>query len=279
LSSRTLYDIPADPPPEALRKNSFEGATPSASEIDSIQLSLARGLLGQALISKGSRSMGKSEGLILFGDLCLVRVMWKALLCSIALALGSRAESPPQIVLCLGDSLTAGYGLSMDQAWPALVQEKLRAAGYKVELINAGQSGDTTAGGLRRLEWLLTRPVDVLVIALGANDGLRGLATGELERNLEMMIRRARAAYPNVRILLAGMRAPPNMGEDYARAFAAVYPRVAQKNGAALWPFMLEGVGGVPELNLDDGIHPNAEGQRRIAEMAFDHLRALLEQP
>lgn len=195
-----------------------------------------------------------------------------AALCAIA-----RAETIH--VLCLGDSLTAGYGLSVDQAWPALTEAKLREAGFDIELVNAGVSGDTTAGGVRRMEWLMTRRYDGIVIALGANDGLRGLATGELERNLQRIIDLARAANPDIRILLAGMRAPPNMGQDYARAFEAVYTRLAERNKIARWPFMLEGVGGASELNLDDGIHPNAEGQRRIAEMAFGHLRALLESP
>ncbi len=207
--------------------------------------------------------------------------MWKSIFCSIwlALVLGARADSPTWSVLCLGDSLTAGYGLTLEQAWPALAEQKLREAGLSVELVNAGVSGDTTAGGVRRMEWLMTRRYDALVVALGGNDGLRGLATGELERNLQTIIDRARAANPEIRILLAGMRAPPNMGETYARAFEAVYSRVAERNGVALWPFMLEGVGGVSELNLEDGIHPNAEGQRRIAEMAFAHLLALLELP
>lgn len=199
------------------------------------------------------------------------------LICFSALCLSTRAESVR--VLCLGDSLTAGYGISVDQAWPALAEARLREAGLEVELVNAGVSGDTTAGGVRRMEWLMTHRYDALVIALGANDGLRGLATGELERNLQRIIDLARAANPEIRILLAGMRAPPNMGEDYARAFAGAYVRLAERNGVARWPFMLEGVGGVPELNLEDGIHPNAEGHRRIAEMAFTHLRALLEAP
>ncbi len=205
--------------------------------------------------------------------------MHKLIFLTIALATAVFAESPTRSVLCLGDSLTAGYGLSVDQAWPALVEAKLREAGFDVELVNAGVSGDTTAGGIRRMEWLMTRRYDGIVIALGGNDGLRGLATGELERNLQRIIDLARAANPDIRILLAGMRAPPNMGQDYARAFETVYTRLAERNGVALWPFILEGVGGVPELNIDDGIHPNAEGQRRIAEMAFAHLRALLETP
>lgn len=194
-----------------------------------------------------------------------------------ALAFTARAEPPT--ILCLGDSLTAGYGLTLDQAWPALLQRKLQDAGLEAVVVNAGVSGDTTAGGRRRMDWLMTRPVDILVLALGANDGLRGLATGEIERNLQAIIDRARQERPAVRILLAGMKAPPNMGPDYSRAFEAVFPRVAERNGIALWPFLLEGVGGVAELNLEDGLHPNAEGQRRIAEMAWTYVRPLLDSP
>lgn len=181
--------------------------------------------------------------------------------------------------MCLGDSLTAGYGLSVNEAWPALLQSMIAEAGLSADVVNAGVSGDTTAGGLRRMDWVMHANVAVVILALGANDGLRGLATGELERNLQGIIDRARAANPDVRILIAGMRAPPNMGAEYVEKFDAVFPRVAEKNGAALWPFMLEGVGGVPEMNLEDGIHPNAEGQRRIADMAWKHLRPLLETP
>ena len=196
-----------------------------------------------------------------------------ALVFSIA---GARADATAWTILCLGDSLTAGYGLSADEAWPARVQRKMEEAGIAGEIVNAGVSGDTTAGGLRRIDWVLNRPADVLVIALGGNDALRGLATGEMERNLQRIIDRARELHPDIRILIAGMLAPRNMGEDYARAFDAVIPRIAEKNQIALWPFILDGVGGVPELNLDDGIHPNAEGHRRIAEEAWNHLRPLL---
>lgn len=197
----------------------------------------------------------------------------------LALTAAARAESPPRTIVCLGDSLTAGYGLSVNEAWPALLQSMIAEAGLSADVVNAGVSGDTTAGGLRRMDWVMHTNVAVVILALGANDGLRGLATGELERNLQGIIDRARAANPDVRILIAGMRAPPNMGAEYVEKFDAVFPRVAEKNGAALWPFMLEGVGGVPEMNLEDGIHPNAEGQRRIADMAWKHLRPLLETP
>lgn len=194
----------------------------------------------------------------------------------VAPVVSSQAESAPLRVLCLGDSLTAGLGLPIEQAWPALVQQKADAEGFPVRLINAGVSGETTAGGRRRLDWLLKERVDFLILALGANDGLRGLAPGELDRNLQAIINGTRQANPDLRVIVAGMQAPPNMGPDYAAAFSAVFPRVAARNKAVLWPFMLDGVGGVPALNLDDGIHPNAEGHRRMAEMAWTHLRPLL---
>ena len=197
----------------------------------------------------------------------------------LALAAGVRAESPPRTIVCLGDSLTAGYGLGVNEAWPALLQSMLVEAGVSADVVNAGVSGDTTAGGLRRVDWVMNPNVAVLILALGANDGLRGLATGELERNLQGIIDRARAANPDVRILIAGMRAPPNMGAAYVEQFDAVFPRIAEKNNAVLWPFMLEGVGGVPDMNLEDGIHPNAEGQRRIADMAWKFLRPMLDAP
>lgn len=187
------------------------------------------------------------------------------------------ATAGPTTVLCLGDSLTAGYGLSPGEAWPAVAEQLLREEGFDVRFINAGLSGDTTAGGLRRMEWLAGTRFDILVLALGANDALRGLPVEEMERNLDRIIERARAANPSASIVLAGMRAPPNMGGDYARAFERVFEQVAERHGAMLWPFLLEGVGGVPEMNLEDGIHPNAEGQRLIAREAARHLRPLLE--
>lgn len=219
-------------------------------------------------------------GLSSYGSRAVFR-RWRLLLAAITVlcvppVVPARAEPAPPNVLCLGDSLTAGLGLPIEQAWPALVQRNADAEGLPARLINAGVSGETTAGGRRRLDWLLTERVDILILALGANDGLRGLATGELDRNLQAIIDTTRKANPDLRVIVAGMQAPPNMGPDYAAAFSAVFPRVAARNNAILWPFMLEGVGGVPDLNLDDGIHPNAEGHRRMADMAWTHLRPLL---
>jgi acyl-CoA thioesterase-1 len=160
-----------------------------------------------------------------------------------------------------------------------LIQAQARADGIAVGIINAGISGDTTAGGRRRVDGFLGLPIDVLVIALGANDGLRGMPLEETERNLRVLVEKARARHPDVRIVLAGMRLPPNLGPDYTTAFESLYPRLAGELNLHLWPFMLEGVAGSPGLNLDDGIHPNAAGQRLLAESAWRILKPLLEPP
>jgi acyl-CoA thioesterase-1 len=178
-------------------------------------------------------------------------------------------------IVFLGDSLTAGFGLDVEQAYPALVGVELEGQGKAVEIVNAGISGDTSAGGLRRLNWILKRPVDTLIIALGANDALRGQPVATTRENLRGMILGAREKYPEIRILLAGMLAPPNMGTDYTDAFARIYPELAEELEVELIPFLLEGVAGQPELNLADGIHPNARGQKKIAQLI---LRALEEE-
>jgi acyl-CoA thioesterase I len=177
----------------------------------------------------------------------------------------------------LGDSLTAGFGLPADQAYPALIGQRLKERGLGFEVVNAGVSGDTSAGGLRRLDWSLQGDVRVLVIALGGNDGLRGLPPAELKRNLEAMIDRARAR--DVDVLLAGMEAPPNFGGEYTREFRGVYAELARERGVRFVPFFLEGVAGVPALNLPDGIHPNADGHRRVADLVWRELEPMLAPP
>lgn len=169
-------------------------------------------------------------------------------------------------VVFLGTSLTAGLGLDPAQAYPALIQQKLDSAGLPFRVINAGESGSTSAGGLSRLDWLLQQPVRILVIELGANDALRGQNLQATRRNLQAIVDRARAAYPDIEIVIAGMQAPPNLGESYTRQFRDLFPELARRNRAALIPFLLEGVAAVPGLNQADGIHPTAEGQRIIAE-------------
>jgi acyl-CoA thioesterase I len=184
----------------------------------------------------------------------------------------TRSEGP--LVVFLGDSLTAGLGLAEEQAFPALVAQQLREAGTPIRMVNAGVSGDTSAGGLRRLPWLLRQRPDVLVVGLGANDGLRGLPLAEVEANLREIVRLSGEA--GARVLLLGMRIPPNYGGDYAGGFAAVYERVAEDLDVPLVPFLLEGVGGDPDLNLPDGLHPNPEGQERVAGNVLPYLREVL---
>lgn len=194
----------------------------------------------------------------------------------LAASLGFAAPSP-RIVLFLGDSITAGYGIDPSQAYPALIQEKINTLGWNVKVVNAGQSGDTSAGGLSRLDWLLQNPIDVLVLELGGNDGLRGLPVEMTEKNLQAIIDRVKARYPNVRIIVAGMKIPPNMGQRYARQFEEIFLRLAKENHAALIPFVLEGVGGVRELNLPDGIHPTAKGHQVVAANVWKILEPVLK--
>lgn len=187
-------------------------------------------------------------------------------------AVGEAEEAP--LVVFLGDSLTAGLGLGEDQAFPAVVRERLAAEGVRVRVVNAGVSGDTSAGGLRRLSWVLRQGPAVVVVGLGANDGLRGVELAETERNLREIVRRARET--GAQVVLLGMRIPPNYGPDYAVPFAAIYPRLAAEMEVPLVVFLLEGVGGDPDLNLPDGIHPNAEGHERVADNVVPVLREVL---
>lgn len=186
------------------------------------------------------------------------------------------AAAGERTVVFYGDSLTAGYGLDPDEAYPALIQRKLEASGQPWRAVNAGVSGETTSGGLRRLDWVLRQPVDVFVLALGGNDGLRGVAPEVTRRNLQAIVDRVRTRYPQAVVIIAGMQMPPSMGPQYADAFRRIFPAVAEASGAALIPFLLEGVGGVPEMNQADQIHPTAEGQERIAENVWQVLRPLL---
>ncbi len=196
-------------------------------------------------------------------------------------AAAAETDSSAVTVVYLGDSLTAGYGLAQGeaQAYPALIEAKADSLGIAVRTVNAGVSGDTSAGGLRRIEWLAGRQrIDVLVLALGANDGLRGLPTDALKANLEGTIAAARASNPDVRIVLAGMMVPTNMGGAYGQRFSDVYETVADEQGVDLVPFLLDGVGGVPALNQPDGVHPTAAGQRVMAETVWQALRPVLEE-
>lgn len=186
------------------------------------------------------------------------------------------AARATRTVVVLGDSITAGYGLEPDQSYPAILQEKIDAAGLAWRVVNAGVSGDTTAGGARRVEWLLRGPADVFVVALGGNDGLRGVAPEETSRNLTVILERVRAKYPACRLVVAGMQMPPSMGAEYTARYRAVFPAVATAQRATLVPFLLEGVGGVAELNQGDRIHPNVAGQRLVAENVWRVVEPLL---
>lgn len=195
-----------------------------------------------------------------------------------AVAEGSQiaeVSSPIRIVM-LGDSITAGYGLPEEQAFPALIEGELRRRGWAVEVVNAGVSGDTTAGGRARLGWLLQQRPQVLLVGLGANDGLRGLPVDEVESNLRNIVTVGREA--GARVVLLGMQVPPNYGAEYAARFAAVYPELAADLEVPLVPFLLEGVGGRAHLNLPDGIHPNAEGHRIIASHLVSPLEEVLHE-
>jgi acyl-CoA thioesterase-1 len=176
-------------------------------------------------------------------------------------------------VVFLGTSLTAGMGLEPEEAFPALLQQKIDSAGLPFEVVNAGVSGETSAGALRRIDWLLRQPIDVLVLETGANDGLRALNVDSTKANIQSIISRVRAAKPAARILLVQMEAPPNLGARYTSGFRSMFPDLARENGIVLLPFLLEGVAGERSLNQGDGIHPSAEGSRRIA----GHLWPALE--
>lgn len=191
------------------------------------------------------------------------------------------AESAPETadkrtVLFVGTSLTAGLGLPQSQSFPLLIERRIEEAGLPFRVVNAGVSGETSAGALRRIDWLTRQPFDVVVLETGANDMLRGIEPQATERNIQEIIDRLRRAKPDVVIVLAGMLALPNMGEAYAREFEAIYPRLAERNGLPFVPFLLEGVGGERSLNQEDGIHPNAEGHRIIAETVWRVLEPVL---
>ena len=189
--------------------------------------------------------------------------------------------APPEVsvILFFGDSITAGYGLEKKQAFPALIEQKIDSQSLAFKVVNAGLSGETTAAGLRRIDWVLQRKVDFLVLELGANDGLRGVPLSTTRKNLQAIIERAKKKYPQMQIVVAGMQIPPNMGPEYTAEFRALFPALAKKNSAALIPFLLEGVGGVPELNLPDGIHPTSQGHKIVAENVWKVLGPLLEEP
>lgn len=180
-------------------------------------------------------------------------------------------------ILFFGDSLTAGYGLSVDEAFPALIQKQLDQKDRPVKVVNAGLSGETSAGGYSRIDWILRQPIDILVLELGANDGLRGLPLDQTKQNLQGIIDKVKSKYPECQVVLAGMMVPPNLGKEYTDQFRNIYPDLAKKNKATLIPFLLEGVAGDEKLNLADGIHPNVEGHKIVAGHLVKILTPLLK--
>ncbi len=192
-------------------------------------------------------------------------------------SLASPTQQNPGNVLFLGNSLTAGLGVARDAAFPYLIQQRIEARGWPFRVVDAGVSGDTSAGGLRRIDWMLRQQVDVLVIELGGNDGLRGVPTETTRANLQAIINHARAAYPEIDIVLAGMLIPPNLGPEYSKGFQELYSALASANDVELIPFLLDGVAADPALNQADGIHPNAAGHRIVVDNVWQVLESVLE--
>lgn len=188
----------------------------------------------------------------------------------------SVAAAKKKNILFFGTSLTAGYGLDPTEAYPALIQNRIDSLKMPYNVINGGLSGETSAGGKGRIDWLLKQQVDIFVLELGANDGLRGLPVSQTVKNLQAIIDRVKAKYPDAKMVLAGMQVPPNMGAKYASDFKNMFPELAKKNQMALIPFLLDKVGGVPKLNQADGIHPTAEGDKILAENVWVVLKGLL---
>ena len=194
----------------------------------------------------------------------------------VRVAVAQDSASPVRVVF-LGNSLTSGYGLSLKEAYPALLQTRVDSLRWPVIMVNAGVSGDTSSGGLRRLGWQLRNPPDVLVVALGGNDGLRGILPALTKTNLIQIVNHTKAANPAATIIIAGMQMPPNLGVQFQEEFSAVFPAVAEETDAALIPFLLEGVGGIAKLNQSDGIHPTAAGQRILADNVWEILAPILQ--
>ena len=184
--------------------------------------------------------------------------------------------APMKTILFFGNSLTAGYGLEPEESFPALIQDKIDSLNLPYKVINAGNSGETSAGGKSRIDWLLKQKVDVFVLELGANDGLRGIPVSETTANLQSIVDQVKAKYPDVKMVMAGMQVPPNMGSKYATEFSGIFKSIADKNNMAYVPFLLSRVGGIAELNQSDGIHPTAEGQKILAENVWEVLEKLL---
>lgn len=202
----------------------------------------------------------------------MIRILLLFLLISIA----TQAQDK-KTILIFGDSITAGYGVDPSQAFPALIQNRIDSLGMSHEVINGGLSGETSAGGLRRINWVLQREVDIMILELGGNDGLRGIDLSSTKDNLQQIVDKAKAKYPHMVIIIAGMQVPPNLGVEYTKEFRELFPSLAEKNNLPLIPFILEKVGGIRELNQPDQIHPNVEGHKLVAETVWETLEPMLK--
>jgi acyl-CoA thioesterase-1 len=189
---------------------------------------------------------------------------------------GTKAKDSALIILFFGNSLTAGYGVKPEDAFPSIIQKRLDGLVLAYKVINAGLSGETTASGVNRIEWVLREPVAIMILELGANDGLRGIDPEESKINLQEIIDLTQTRYPDIRIIIAGMEAPPNMGQEYVSAFRSIFPELSRMNDLPLIPFLLEGVGGEMELNQQDGIHPNEQGHKIVANNVWEVLEGEL---
>lgn len=207
---------------------------------------------------------------------CKRNGLLKVVLVLMAFFLSTSSFAQEKQILIFGDSITAGYGLEQDQAFPAFLQQKMDSLGLNHKVVNAGLSGETSAGGLRRIDWVLQQHVDVFVLELGGNDGLRGIDPENTKQNLQGIINKVEGQYSDVEIILTGMEAPPNMGEQYTSQFRSIFYELAAENDVIFMPFVLEDVAGDPELNQADGIHPTVEGHRVIAENMWEYLREVL---
>lgn len=189
----------------------------------------------------------------------------------------AQTSDSPKRVLFFGDSITAGYGVGKEQAYPALIQQKIDSLGWNFTVANGGLSGETSAGGLRRIDWMMRQPLSVFVLELGGNDGLRGINLSSTKKNLQAIIDKVEKKYPQAKIIIAGMQVPPNLGTDYTDEFKKMYPDLADRNDVTLIPFLLKDVGGIPELNQGDGIHPNSRGHKIVAQNVWEVLKPVLQ--
>tara|TARA_R100000388_G_scaffold95031_2_gene85976 strand:- start:9263 stop:9889 length:627 start_codon:yes stop_codon:yes gene_type:complete len=204
--------------------------------------------------------------------LFMIRELTIALILLMAVSVQAQ-ETEAQTILFFGDSITAGLGVQQEQAFPALVQDRIDSLGMNYEVINGGLSGETSAGGLRRIDWILRRDIDLMVLELGGNDGLRGIDLSSTKENLQKIIEKFQAKNPNGQIILAGMQVPPNLGQEYTSEFQTIYPELAEENDLPLIPLIMDKLGGSEELIQGDGIHPTPKGHKVIAETVWDVLK------